>query len=141
MKLYTIGYAGKTAQEFFTILKKAGVQKIMDVRLYPSTKDSGFAKSKDLAFFLQVLCRIPYEHRKEFAPTAALLKGYKEGIIGWYDYEEQYRHICQARKFMLTPDMDGACFLCSEPTADKCHRRLLVEYLAKQMSDVNIIHL
>lgn len=141
MKLYTIGYAGKTAQEFFTILKKAGVQKVMDVRLYPSTKDSGFAKSKDLAFFLQVLCRIPYEHRKEFAPTAALLKGYKDGTVGWSDYEEQYRHICQARKFMLTPDMDGACFLCSEPTADKCHRRLLVECLAKQMSDVNIIHL
>ena len=67
MKLYTIGYAGKTAQEFFTILRDAGVKKVMDVRLYPSTKDSGFAKSKDLAFFLRVLCHISYEHHKEFA--------------------------------------------------------------------------
>ena len=141
MKLYTIGYAGKTAQEFFTILRDAGVKKVMDVRLYPSTKDSGFAKSKDLAFFLRVLCRISYEHHKEFAPTAALLKGYKEGSVSWPEYEEQYHNICQARHFMLTPDMDGCCFLCAEPTSEKCHRRLLVEYLAKQEDGATIIHL
>ncbi len=141
MKLYTIGYAGKTAQEFFTILRDTGVKKVMDVRLYPSTKDSGFAKSKDLAFFLRVLCRISYEHHKEFAPTAALLKGYKEGSVSWTEYEDQYRNICQARRFVLTPDMDGYCFLCAEPTSEKCHRRLLVEYLAKQEEGVTIIHL
>ena len=141
MKLYTIGYAGKTAQEFFTILRNAGIKKVIDVRLYPSTKDSGFAKSKDLAFFLRVLCRISYEHRKEFAPTATLLKGYKEGSISWTEYEEQYGNICQARRFMLTPDMDGCCFLCTEPISEKCHRRLLVEYLAKQGEDVEVVHL
>lgn len=141
MKLYTIGYAGKTAQEFFTILRDAGVKKVMDVRLYPSTKDSGFAKSKDLAFFLRVLCRISYEHHKEFAPTTTLLKEYKEGSISWTEYEDQYRNICQARRFVLTPDMDGCCFLCAEPTSEKCHRRLLVEYLAKQEEGVTIIHL
>lgn len=141
MKLYTIGYAGKTAQEFFTILRNAGVKKVIDVRLYPSIKGSGFAKSKDLAFFLRVLCRISYEHRQEFAPTAALLKGYKEGSISWTEYEEQYRNICQARRFMLTPDMDSCCFLCTEPISEKCHRRLLVEYLAKQGEDVEVVHL
>ena len=51
MKLHTIGYAGKSAREFFTILKNSDVNKIIDVRLYPSTKDCGFARSKDLEFF------------------------------------------------------------------------------------------
>ena len=37
MKLYTIGYAGKSAREFFTILKNSDVKKIIDVRLYPYT--------------------------------------------------------------------------------------------------------
>ena len=31
MKLYTIGYAGKSAREFFTILKNSDVKKIIDV--------------------------------------------------------------------------------------------------------------
>ena len=90
MKLYTIGYAGKSAREFFTILKNSDVKKIIDVRLYPSTKDCGFARSKDLEFFLWVLCRIKYEYHKEFAPIPAMLKGYKESLFGWDDAEEQY---------------------------------------------------
>ncbi len=141
MKLYTIGFNGKSAREFFTILKHAGVRKIIDVRLYPSTQNSGFAKAQDLAFFLSVLCHIDYEHRKEFAPTAKLLKDYKEGLFGWDEYVEQYQNICQAHRFMLTSDMDGCCFLCAEPTPEQCHRRLLVEYLAKQSDDVEIVHL
>lgn len=141
MKLYTIGYAGKSAREFFTLLKNSDVKKVIDVRLYPSTKDCGFARSKDLEFFLWVLCRIKYEHHKEFAPIPSMLKGYKDNLFGWNDIEEQYLNICKARKFNLTPDMDCACFLCAEPTAEQCHRRLLVEYLARQNPDVEIIHL
>ncbi len=141
MKLYTIGFNGKSAREFFTILKRSGVRKIIDVRLYPSTQNSGFARAQDLAFFLSVLCHIDYEHRKEFAPTAKLLKDYKEGRIGWAEYVEQYQNICQARRFTLTPDMDGCCFLCAEPKPEQCHRRLLAEYLAKQGDNVEIIHL
>ena len=141
MRLYTIGFAGKSAREFFTILKHSDVKKVIDVRLYPSTKDSGFARSADLAFFLKVLCHIDYEHRKDFAPTAKLLKDFKEGQMGWDEYVEQYNSICHARHFALTPDMDKCCFLCAEPTSEKCHRRLLAEYLAKQSQNVEIVHL
>ena len=141
MRLYTIGFAGKSAREFFTILKHSDVKKVIDVRLYPSTKDAGFARATDLAFFLKVLCRIDYEHRKDFAPTAKLLKDYKYGNVMWDDYVVQYDSICQARHFTLTPDMDNCCFLCAEPTPDKCHRRLLAEYLSKQGQDVEIVHL
>ncbi|MGN1091510.1 MAG: hypothetical protein ACI4RJ_03370 [Alphaproteobacteria bacterium] len=31
--------------------------------------------------------------------------------------------------------------MCAEQTPEKCHRRLLVEYLAKQGENVEIIHL
>ena len=141
MRLYTIGFAGKSAKEFFTILKHSDVKKIIDVRLYPSTKDAGFARATDLAFFLKVLCHIDYEHRKDFAPTTKLLKDYKEGLVAWNDYIAQYDSICHARHFTITLDMDRCCFLCAEPTSEKCHRRLLVEYLAKQGQNVEIVHL
>ncbi len=141
MKLYTIGYNGKTAREFFTILKHSDVRKVIDVRLYPSTKNSGFAKSKDLQFFFSVLCKIDYEHRKEFTPNANALKAYKDAQVSWEKAAQEYTSVCQARHLKLTPDLDRCCFLCAEPTAEKCHRRLLAEYLAKQGENVEIIHL
>ena len=34
-----------------------------------------------------------------------------------------------------------SCLLCSEHTPEKCHRRLLAEYLQAVHNDVEIIHL
>lgn len=141
MKLYTIGFTGKTAESFFTKLRNAGVKKVIDVRLWPNTQLAGFSKSKDLAFFLRVLLKTGYEHRIDLAPTAELLKNYKDGKISWVEYEKTYPALLNARHIQLTPDMDGACFLCAEDKPHQCHRRLLVEYLATQANDVEIIHL
>ena len=33
------------------------------------------------------------------------------------------------------------CLLCSEPTADQCHRRLVTEYWRDHMPDLTIVHL
>ena len=35
----------------------------------------------------------------------------------------------------------NACLLCSEDTADHCHRRLVAEYLQEQWGNIEIIHL
>ena len=37
--------------------------------------------------------------------------------------------------------IDGSCFLCAEPTADYCHRRLVVESLKSKWMDMEIVHL
>ena len=36
---------------------------------------------------------------------------------------------------------DDACFLCSEATADQCHRRLVPEYLQQHWRDLSVVHL
>ena len=43
---------------------------------------------------------------------------------------------------ILAPDeLDHACFLCSEPKADKCHRRLVSEYLRSKWGNMEVRHL
>jgi uncharacterized protein (DUF488 family) len=37
--------------------------------------------------------------------------------------------------------VDGACLLCSEETAEHCHRRLVAEYLREKWGEVEIVHL
>lgn len=138
--IYTIGFTGKSAEEFFTILKNAGVKRIIDVRLYPSTQLSGFARKKDLTFFMKNLCGIGYQHNVELAPTDEILKNYKDGKISWQDYEIEYlKHI---EGINIKPELlDKACFLCAEKIPEKCHRRLLVEYIQNKFEGIEIKHL
>jgi uncharacterized protein (DUF488 family) len=42
-RIYTIGFTGKTAKEFFTKVEVVGVRRILDIRLKNSSQLSGFA--------------------------------------------------------------------------------------------------
>jgi len=143
-KIFTIGYAGKNARQFFSILKRAGIRKVIDVRLYNTSQLAGFTKKQDVEYFLQAIVGAEYIHLPIMAPTKQLLNDYKKGSINWQQYETQFKSIIAQRQIdkHITPqDMNMACFLCSEATADNCHRRLVAEYLAGLWPDISIIHL
>jgi len=52
MRIYTIGFAGKSAEQFFTKLRDAGVEKLIDIRRSNNTLYCGFTRRRDLPFFL-----------------------------------------------------------------------------------------
>ncbi len=56
----TIGFAGKTAEEFFGLLTQAGVRQLIDIRENRLGQLSGFAKYPDIAFFLDRIAGIAY---------------------------------------------------------------------------------
>jgi hypothetical protein len=43
IKLFTIGFTKKTAEEFFTRLLRAGVKRVIDIRLNNVSQLAGFA--------------------------------------------------------------------------------------------------
>lgn len=55
MKLYTIGFSQKSAEEFFGLLSQNGVIKLIDVRLSNQSQLAGFTKARDLPYFLRVI--------------------------------------------------------------------------------------
>ncbi len=139
--LYTIGYTKKSAEAFFASLQQHDVETIIDVRLNAHSQLAAFAKASDLIYFLRAIASCDYVHLVEFAPTKELLKDYQAKHIDWQAYEERYReHI---KDINLAPIMERitqakCCLLCSEPTADQCHRRLLAEHIAATFRE-NII--
>ena len=142
--LFTIGFAKKSAREFFERLQRAGVKKLVDVRLNNASQLAGFTKMDDLAYFLQAIAGMGYEYRPELAPTKEILHGYKKKRLSWSEYEQRFTNLMAERRIeaLLTPgELDQACLLCSEPKAEKCHRRLLAEYLKSKWGNVNIRHL
>ena len=144
IKLYTIGFTQKSAEEFFTMLKKAGVKTLIDVRLNNVRQLNGFTKKNDLKFFLKEILDVDYIHVPELAPTEDILVGYRKKQITWDQYVRQYEYLLKTRglsSILADIDLDGACLLCSEPAADKCHRRLAAEYLQSHNSEISILHL
>lgn len=143
-KLYTIGFTKKDAKLFFNLLITNKIEKIIDIRLNNVSQLAGFTKKNDLEYFLNTICNIKYVHKPEFAPTKKILDNYKKNLIDWKEYEEEFNSLLQARrieKLIGIEDLNNSCLLCSEPTADKCHRRLVAEYLAKSFSDLQIVHI
>ena len=144
MKLFTIGFTKKTACEFFTKLREAGVNRLVDIRLNNVSQLAGFTKRDDLEFFVGEILGAPYEHRPELSPTKDILDDYKKKRIDWGEYERRFTDLLAERRpeESLSPEtLDGACLLCSEPTPDKCHRRLVAEYLTMRWGNVEIKHL
>lgn len=143
MELYTIGFTQKTAETFFGLLKENGIESLIDIRLNNKSQLAGFAKGKDLRFFLKELCDIQYYYAPEFAPTTELLNDWKKERISWEEYEKIYEKLMVKRKaeILFTDRYLGTakekmCFLCSESTPENCHRRLLANYLKTHVSEL-----
>ncbi|OJJ14991.1 hypothetical protein BKI52_40425 [marine bacterium AO1-C] len=144
MKLFTIGFTKKSARKFFTLLKSNRVKHLVDTRVNNTSQLSGFAKGDDLAFFSKEVANIHYNHQLDFAPTKELLSNYRKGQITWEKYEEEYLNLLDIRKVKTKVEIEKLnenCLLCSEHTAEKCHRRLLAEYFQEVNPNVEIIHL
>ena len=143
--LFNIGFTQKTAEEFFEKLKKYRIDCLVDIRLNPNGQLSRFAFEKDLPYFLDKLvdgCK--YAHRVDLAPKKELLmevrdkknpmsKDYKLFEVAFNRQLEKESNIgnfvSQFGKY------ERVVLLCSEPTTEKCHRRLVSEMLLKKFGN------
>jgi uncharacterized protein (DUF488 family) len=78
MRLYTIGFTQKRAETFFGLLRRNGIQRLVDIRVSPDGQLSGFARKEDLPYFLDRLADgCAYLHLPDLAPTKEILKDYR----------------------------------------------------------------
>jgi len=132
INIYTIGFTKTTAENFFNRLIETDTKRIIDVRLNNTSQLSGFAKAKDLQYFLRSLVSVDYVHEPLLAPTKDILDEYKKNKGLWDVYEAKFLDLMDMRSIdeKLSPDFfDKGCLLCSEDKPHYCHRRLVLEYL------------
>jgi uncharacterized protein (DUF488 family) len=144
IQLFTIGFTKKSAEQFFTRIKNAGIKRVLDIRLKRNSQLAGFAKERDLRFFLPTICSVDYRIVPELAPTVELLTAYKKEAIKWDFYEQEFNRLLEQRRVEEKLDksiFDFGCLLCSESTSEQCHRRLVAEYLQRRWGDVEVNHL
>ena len=144
MKIYTIGFTQKSTQQFFDTLRRNEICQVVDIRLNNTSQLAGFTKKEDLAYFLKALCGIDYYHFEFLAPTKEIRDRYARSK-NWDIYTQEYLALLESRDVLRRLDKPffekRTCFLCSEASAEHCHRRLLAEYLQEHWEDIEVLHL
>jgi uncharacterized protein (DUF488 family) len=145
--IYTIGFTRTSAESFFARLRAAGVGRVLDVRLNNTSQLAGFAKAVDLEYFLGAILGAGYAHEPLLAPTPELLAEGRDAKTGqaWRGFEVRFRKLMQDRAVHEALDRRSfetpTALLCSEATAERCHRRLVGEHLAEHWPDISIVDL
>ena len=115
------------------------------MRLNNASQLAGFARRADLPFFLRELCDADYLHEPRLAPTRDMLDAYRGGKEDWPGYEKRFLSLMRERR--IEDALDRRLFdvptvlLCSEARPERCHRRLVVEYLDRSWGNVQAVHL
>jgi uncharacterized protein (DUF488 family) len=141
MRLYTIGYEGATQAEFLSTLRRAGVERVIDVRALPLSRRPGFSKTplrtalalEGIEYVHLKALGTPPEgraaaHAGRYAEMAAIYAGQlelPEAMVA----VEQMRALAQDRPSAL---------LCFEREPVHCHRQLLIDAVAP---DADVEHL
>lgn len=145
IKLFNIGFTQKTAKEFFGIIKANKIDCLVDVRLNPDGQLSRFAFGQDLPFFLSELANgCEYKHRVDLAPTKELLKEVRDKSCpmskDYKLFEVAYMKQLETKSNISNfveefGKYENVVLLCSEPTNEKCHRRVLSGLLLEKFED------
>ena len=145
MRIYTIGFTGKSARDFFGKLQGVEARYLLDVRLRNTSQLAGYTKKGNIEFLTEQLTGLTYVELPMLAPSKEMLERFQKDR-DWSWYETEYLRLLKERKITREIDRallrDGAVLLCSEPTAERCHRRLAAEYLKNELfPDAYIVHL
>ena len=145
MEIYTIGFTQKSAEQFFETLKRHKIQRLLDTRLNTTSQLAGFARNDHLTYLLKQICDAEYAWQPLLAPTQELLDAYRKQKGTWAEYEHNFLALMRERRVdeVLHPELlkVRTVLLCSEATPEKCHRRLVAEYLQDKWGGIEIVHL
>ena len=129
MKLFTIGYGGRTKDEFLSILRDNGVQTVVDVRLRPDRASMG----------IWVKAKTPDKGIEKILADAGI--GYRSLVelgnlfLDFDDWEQRYGQLFESAGELLVGRLAGLaepmCLLCAEKRVGDCHRQLIAAYLAR----------
>src|SRR3954453_8593545 len=141
MRIFTIGYEGTTVPEFISVLRHAGVERVIDVRALPLSRRPGFSKSALRAALEQA--GIGYVHLKALGTPADGRAAARAGRHA--DLERIYagqlelpEAMAQSAQMLDLAAEKPSALLCMEREPAHCHRTLLLDAVA---ADAEVTHL
>lgn len=130
LRFYTIGYEGRTLDNFVSRLKSNGIKQLVDVRERPFSRKKGFSQ-RPLRERLEQE-GIKYIHMPELGSPSDLRHEYKSGgsEIIFFDRYRKYVEENEMDEIGLLEEFisrEPSAIMCFELTYCHCHRRVLAD--------------
>jgi uncharacterized protein (DUF488 family) len=137
-KLFTVGYEGRSPEEFVQILSKAGVRRVIDVRELPLSRRRGFSKTK-LREALEASA-IDYVHLRDAGnPYRELRANIVHCLRKYSGYLAKRSEVLD--QIALLAGEKSTALLCVEADADCCHRSVIVRQMLARGFSMRVTHL
>ena len=138
--LFTVGYEGREQEEFVESLRRAGVKRIIDVRIRAGSRKRGFSKTAMQERLAQD--GIDYVHLRDLGTPLEMLK--KVRATGVYDWDGYRDHMLQQTDALSAAEAlvleKQSALLCYEADANDCHRWIIADHLSERL-DLDVQHL
>ena len=140
-RIFTIGYQGATQAELVAALRKAGVERVIDVRAVPLSRKPGFSKNV-LAVGLRE-AGIDYVHLKALGTPPAGREAARKGRMDEMKrvYAEQLETPeagAEAARMIALAAEKPSALLCFERDPAGCHRTPLHEAVLPRVEVIDL---
>jgi len=139
--VFTCGYSGHTPSSLATVLKAAGVRRVIDVRSFPHSRKPGFSKGP-LSEFLERE-GFAYAHLPALGAPRELLQGKKGGLTFAQIAPAYRKHLTGQAKALdeaiRLARESPSTLLCLEKDPKECHRGILAQRMGR--AGFRVIHL
>jgi uncharacterized protein (DUF488 family) len=141
MRIFTIGYESATVGEFHAALKRAGVERVIDIRAVANSRRPGFSKNLLRNELAEV--GIEYVHLRALGTPAdgraAARAGRTEDLKRIYSGQlELPEAIAESAQMLALADEKPSALLCYEREPGGCHRTLLLRAVAPDAEVVDL---
>jgi uncharacterized protein (DUF488 family) len=141
MRIFTIGYESATVGEFLAALKRAGVERVIDVRAVANSRRPGFSKNLLRNELAEV--DIDYIHLRALGTPAdgraAARAGRTEDLKRIYSGQlELPEAIAESAQMLALANEKPSALLCYEREPGGCHRTLLLRAVAPDAEVVDL---
>ncbi len=132
--IYTIGHSNRSIEEFIHLLLKYGVEVLVDVRKFPTSKFEHF-KAENLRRHLKDV-GIEYlwfeklgGYRKKIFDVSPNVAIKSEGFRNYADYMLTAEFKREISKLVSVAKAKRTAIMCAERLYWKCHRKFIADYL------------
>lgn len=97
MKIYTMGFKGKSQEEFIKTINKKKIELVVDMRERNRFPMLGFCNEGELKKCLKEKCNCDYLYNSMLAPMCGYYEAYTERAISWDEYVAKYKETLSER--------------------------------------------
>jgi len=127
--IWTIGHSNRSIEIFLELLVEHGIQVLVDVRSFPTSKIEHFKREQMEKWLPQ--------HGIEYVWVGKELGGYRRGGYKRHMQTKLFRE--GIRQLLEIAKVKPTCIMCMEVKPKYCHRRFISAHLERK--DVRVIHI